>query len=140
MTHKEYTLSPEEYQNYIENLELKNIYLESCTAKVNKNNQDYPQEISINSKTSYKNLENEIAEVRRKYTLTSYKEKKSNFGVKISAEYVLIYHTKREFSEDFFEIFKNLNVPLNIWPYFREFVQNMVARMDLPNLTLPLKK
>ena len=140
MPQNKYKLSPEEYQDYIENLYLKNIFLESCSTKVNKENQDFPQEISINFKTNYNNIENEIAEVRRKYTLTGYKEKKSIFCLKITAEFVLVYHTKKEFSDDFFEIFKEVNVPLNIWPYFREFAQNMIARMDLPNLTLPLIK
>jgi hypothetical protein len=34
--------------------------------------------------------------------------------------------------------FCNTNAMLNSWPYWREFVQNTVSRMNLPPLTLPL--
>ena len=34
--------------------------------------------------------------------------------------------------------FSKTNAMLNSWPYWREFVQNTVARMNLPPLTLPL--
>jgi hypothetical protein len=34
--------------------------------------------------------------------------------------------------------FSHTNAMLNSWPYWREFVQNTVARMNLPPLTLPL--
>jgi hypothetical protein len=34
--------------------------------------------------------------------------------------------------------FKDGNAIFNCWPYFREFVQSAVARMNLPPLTLPL--
>lgn len=34
--------------------------------------------------------------------------------------------------------FSQTNAMLNSWPYWREFVQNTVARMNLPPLTLPL--
>ena len=34
--------------------------------------------------------------------------------------------------------FKDGNAIFNCWPYFREFVQNAVTRMNLPPLTLPL--
>ena len=34
--------------------------------------------------------------------------------------------------------FKEGNAVFNCWPYFREYVQSTVSRMDLPPLTLPL--
>ena len=34
--------------------------------------------------------------------------------------------------------FAQVNGTFNAWPYWREFIQNMFARMDLPPLTLPL--
>ncbi len=34
--------------------------------------------------------------------------------------------------------FKNGNAVFNCWPYFREYVQNTITRMNLPPLTLPL--
>jgi hypothetical protein len=34
--------------------------------------------------------------------------------------------------------FKDGNAVFNCWPYFREYVQNTVTRMNLPPLTVPL--
>jgi len=34
--------------------------------------------------------------------------------------------------------FKDGNAVFNCWPYFREYVQNTITRMNLPPLTLPL--
>jgi preprotein translocase subunit SecB len=34
--------------------------------------------------------------------------------------------------------FAESNAILNVWPYWREFVQNSITRMNLPPLTLPL--
>ena len=39
---------------------------------------------------------------------------------------------------DDFEYFLTINPIFNAWPYWREFVQNMSARMGFPALTVPL--
>lgn len=35
-------------------------------------------------------------------------------------------------------VFADATATFNAWPYLREFVQTMLARMDLPRMTLPL--
>lgn len=40
-------------------------------------------------------------------------------------------------SPETIEAFKDGNAIFNCWPYFREFVQSALARMNLPPLTLP---
>jgi preprotein translocase subunit SecB len=44
---------------------------------------------------------------------------------------------KRRFGDRELEAFSASGAVFTAWPYFREMIQNMVARMDLPNLTLP---
>lgn len=39
---------------------------------------------------------------------------------------------------DAVKAFKDGNAIFNCWPYFREFVQSSITRMNLPPLTLPL--
>ena len=78
------------------------------------------------------------------YTI-SLKGKSPNFdkpAVEISVTYN-IYYSKKEklqISEDFFEPFSKFILGMMVWTYFREFVQNMIGRMNLPPLTLPLKR
>ncbi|WP_157205831.1 hypothetical protein [Calidithermus timidus] len=40
----------------------------------------------------------------------------------------------------YFEVFKEINLPINMWPFAREFIHNTMARMDWPPFTLPLRK
>ncbi|WP_297859732.1 hypothetical protein [Meiothermus sp.] len=40
----------------------------------------------------------------------------------------------------YFEVFKEINLPINMWPFVREFIYNTTARMDWPPFTLPLRK
>jgi hypothetical protein len=37
-----------------------------------------------------------------------------------------------------FEAFSRMNGVYNLWPYWREYVQNTLPRMGLPSLTLPV--
>lgn len=58
----------------------------------------------------------------------------------IGASFVLTYRID-EFdglTQEGFDQFANLNGVYNAWPYWREFVQNMVGRMGLPPLTIPV--
>ena len=41
-------------------------------------------------------------------------------------------------TQEGFKQFANLNGIYNAWPYWREFVQNMIGRMGLPPLTIPV--
>lgn len=58
----------------------------------------------------------------------------------IDASYALTYQADSfdGLTQEGFEQFANLNGIYNAWPYWREFVQNTVARMGLPPLTIPV--
>jgi preprotein translocase subunit SecB len=58
----------------------------------------------------------------------------------IECTFLLIYKatTLEKLENDNFEAFGKTNGIYNAWPYWREFVQNMIARMALPPLTIPV--
>ena len=58
--------------------------------------------------------------------------------LKIKAKYRLIFSTTPPVPPGFFEVFRELNLRLTTFPYFRELVSAMTGRMQLPILTLPL--
>lgn len=66
-------------------------------------------------------------------------EKDSKPCMKIEADYVIVYESEKAdtFSEEELEAFGEFNGVYNIYPYWREFIQNSVARMGLPPLMLP---
>ena len=62
--------------------------------------------------------------------------------VSFAAIFRLVYSSAqmKELPTESVSQFANTNSVHNAWPYWREFVQNMIARMGLPILTLPLLK
>jgi len=62
--------------------------------------------------------------------------------VSIQCEYILTYSLREKagLSKEEIKRFCNINAVYNAWPYWRELIQNMSNRMELPTLTLPLYK
>jgi hypothetical protein len=60
--------------------------------------------------------------------------------VSITCRYVLMYSfdSSEPFSEGDVKAFGALNGAYNAWPYWREFVQSMTAKMGLPSITIPV--
>jgi hypothetical protein len=62
--------------------------------------------------------------------------------VQVDATLELVYSypadTKPVPSPEEIQAFANTNALMNCWPYWRELVQNMVARMNLPPFVVPL--
>ncbi len=58
----------------------------------------------------------------------------------IEASFMLVYKADnlKDLSKNNFNAFGNTNGIYNAWPYWREFVQNTIARMSLPPLTIPV--
>lgn len=64
----------------------------------------------------------------------------SNLLAEITATFGLEYRSTTEPTESIWAIFAAHNVPLNVWPFFREFVSSTTGRMGWSNLTLPALK
>lgn len=58
----------------------------------------------------------------------------------IASEFLLTYTISgfEGLTDEGIKEFGNLNGVFNAWPYWREFVQNTIARMNLPPLTIPV--
>ncbi|MBW3600398.1 MAG: hypothetical protein KY475_24430 [Planctomycetes bacterium] len=71
------------------------------------------------------------------------KEKNStpdDFFLRIEARFVVTYTVRSEegLTQTNFDAFAERNGIYNVWPYWREFVQSITARMGLPPLTVPV--
>ncbi|MHB9074229.1 MAG: protein-export chaperone SecB [Desulfobaccales bacterium] len=60
----------------------------------------------------------------------------------IEAKFVLVYSCDKanKLLPENIEHFTKINSIKSAWPYWREFVQNMVGRMGFPTLTIPILK
>lgn len=58
----------------------------------------------------------------------------------VSATFGLHFTSDRPMSDAVFEVFRDVNLPVNAWPFLREFVSTTVGRMGWQPLTLPTHK
>jgi hypothetical protein len=67
-------------------------------------------------------------------------EDKDEPAVFIRAEFEVRYSTTERMTTQIFTEFRRRNLPLNTWPYFREFVHAVLARTGWPVFVLPVYK
>ncbi len=60
--------------------------------------------------------------------------------VSIETTYVATYRLRalESLTREHFQAFAEMNGIYNIWPFWREFVQNAISRMGIPGFTLPV--
>jgi hypothetical protein len=68
------------------------------------------------------------------------KDEEENSVFTVRAGFELRYQLPSDFAASVSELatFARLNGVYNAWPYWRELIQNTLARMNLPPVTLPL--
>ncbi len=134
-------ISPEEYSKILKGIDLKNITLQKS-----KTNYNYEAKatnaltINIDDSATYKKRENNIVDLFQTYKVDARKPLSKSRYIQIEVTFVVTLESEFEFTEDFFEIYKEISLHLNTWPYLREFVNQATARMNVPPLTLPLYK
>ncbi len=136
------SITPAQYKEILSGLEIRQVYLASCKVDLNRkylDALDTSLKVDVTTKSSYENIDDRL-DISTFYTLKAFGKKKSESTIVIQATYISCYTTSISITDDFFDIYKDLNIPLNIWPYFREFIQNMIVRMNCPPLTLPFFK
>ena len=137
---KKTNLSPEEYSNMLSSIELRQILLNDCSAKKHDiKSKGGTIDLDISMRLGYDQNANE-ANFLATYKLDGVKRSDSEEEkiFTLSASFLLSYMKNKEveINKDFVSIFKENSIELVSWPYFREFVQNMIARMGFPPLTL----
>ena len=140
---KKSNLSPEEYSKMLSSIELRQILLNDCSAKKHDiKSKGGTIDLDISMRPGYDQNANE-ANFLVTYKLEGIKRSDSEEEkvFTISASFLLSYLKKKEveITKEFVNIFKENSIELVSWPYFREFVQNMISRMGFPPLTLPSK-
>lgn len=133
-------MPPKEYNAILAQVELVEIALEECSAKIRKDRIVKSLKISIKDKISNKREEGSAHHTRitHSYELVASSDSKRDFAIKITGLFTVAYSAKVQLTEEFLDIFIERSVPMHTWPYFRELVQNLTQRMNVPPLTLPL--
>jgi preprotein translocase subunit SecB len=122
---------------FLKDLELISIELiESNLKKTEKFNP--PAVITIESESSYKTLEDmkESFAVYYKFVLMGRQKGKKKDGITVSARYKVIFKNTQKLNDEIFNDFFQFQLDVIVWPYFRQFVQEMISKANLPPLTL----
>lgn len=131
-------MQPKEYREYLRKIDLANIQLNDVKATLGK--VDFSVRPVMNLTEGFKILKNvadhAIIEVSYK---VSAKVKRSNVFT-VNAKYHVSFVTNEQIPDDFFEIYNQLSLPLQTFPYLRELTNSIISRMGLPPLILPLRK
>ena len=129
-------ITPEEYSSILTSIKLDNIFLSDGNVKVFECVSEGGS-INLNFKDKYSFSESEsnacfIASFKFDGIIGEQENAEKLFT--ISGEFKEVTITK-----DFFDVFKEISLSVFIWPYFREYIQNMIVRTGLPSFTLPAK-
>lgn len=131
-------ISPELYRALLGGVQIEEIGLTSCSAKFRRDKLGELLKISTKNSVRLLDRKERLFYLEHSYELVASSGPRKDFALKIECAYNLSYRADKELPEEFFQIFMKRNVPVNTWPYFREFVHNITIRMGLPPLTLPL--
>lgn len=142
---KKFKVKPKVYKEFIRQVELVNIYLKK--ANIEAFPEKLPKDLAVfnkiadNARLVEENKNKGIFEVSHifRYSMVD-KNNQDNIITKIRFELALTYSSDKPINKDIFDIFKIMNVPLNSWPYAREFIHSTVMRLGLPPVFLPLYK
>ncbi len=134
-------ISPEEYRSLLEKIELREIFLIESKSKLYEEYRVPNLELNIKDNNTFETSDNKL-KVNCRYSFKAKGEDQPKPFIEIVAKFQLIYDISDnvEITNDFFEVYKEVSLDFIIWPYVREFVQNTVIRMNLPPLTLPMRK
>ena len=134
-------ISPQEYQKTLKNLELKVIYLSGLTVNLNEEIDAKQLQIEIKEKSSFQIKDKTLKNSYQYKFFAKNKEAKESF-LTVSCEYTVLYSMSEdtEISKEFYEIFTNFVLNMTVWPYFRELISNVISRVNMPPLVLPMKK
>lgn len=133
-------ISPEEYRNILESLELDTLYLTELNSKFREEYVSSNLRLDIDEKHTFQQ-ENSILKVFYFYKLFAKDESKEDSAIFMQAKYTVRYSISKDvlITKDFMKVFSDLTLEMLLWTYFRELVNNTVYRMGMPPLVLPLK-
>lgn len=138
---QQFKLEPEEYRRILGGLRLLSLELENCTMKsipaTSERIADRSNSID-ERQASFEPRPDGTVIVKHRYSQKTKAGKKVMFS--LEATFRLVFHSKEEFTYDFFTIFSAVSLGMYTWPYFRELLNNLSSRTGMPPLTLPMLK
>jgi len=134
-------ISPDDYAHILKNINLDSIYLIESKSKLAESSHSKQLDLNIKERNKFEIFDKEL-HIIYTYRLTAKGEDKEKPFIDLSASYKVQYTIREDvkITKAFFDVFSELSLSLIVWPYFRELTQSLISRMNLPPLTLPMRK
>jgi len=133
-------IKPELYRKILAGIKLRTIYLKNFEGKINLDVISKEAIADISSRADFTTKAENSVEISQKWNIIGRDTSTKSEFLNITVTYCLILYSREKFTKDFFDVYEKTSLPLNVWPFVREFVNSMTARMNIPPLTLPLLK
>lgn len=134
-------ISVNDYREILKTIELENICMIDANFKIER--QLISDEIKLETKETFKfERKDNLLVIFYKTVLKGIDVKTKNIPITTTVTHEITYSTtgEKEITPEFIDKFGEFSTSMAVWPFFREYVQNMISRTQLPHLTLPLKK
>lgn len=135
----------EVYRRILDGLELKKLYVKGFAGQINLDVTPIPKAtkvvlVNISSTADFTHKPENQVEIESKWDVVAKDKRSKSEFLNVSVTYCLVLHSKERFTKNFFEFYEKTSLPLDVWPFVREFLNSMTARMNIPPLNLPLFK
>jgi hypothetical protein len=135
-------VSPKQYREFLKGVELLGIIVKESQARRLADSIDLSRRVDLNTsdRTEFRMTDGSTCIVQHHYDLSMNFTGEKERLLEIQCTFELALRVANPMTKDYFDVFAMVNLPLNTWPYFREFVHSTVSRMGLPPVILPLVK
>jgi hypothetical protein len=134
-------ISIKDYREVLNTIELEHVCLIEANFKIQR--ELLSDEIKLVTKETFKfEKKYNLLIVFYKTVLKGVDIKTTNASITATVVHEVSYSLtgEKEVTPEFMDKFGEFSTSMVVWPFFREYIQNMVSRTQLPQLTLPLKK
>lgn len=134
-------ISPEDYRNILEALELSTLFVTELNSKLREDDASDRLSLKIDEANSFVQ-EGNLLKIIYSYKFSAKDDAKDDAAISINVKYTVVYTLTKEVqvTKDFMKVFSDLTLGMLLWPYFRELINNTIYRMGYPQLVLPLRK
>ncbi|MBE1556431.1 protein-export chaperone SecB [Sporosarcina limicola] len=131
-------LNSKKYQDLINDIDIDEIILRNLA--VNNPSELLQENIQISTEHSISDYrrEGDLFKVLTEFVVNGTGSSQDIFSIHFTLEVVYKLDKQYNFENQYFDLFTQNNVPVNVWPFARELVSNLTMRMGLPPLLLPV--
>lgn len=133
-------ISPAEYNAFIDGLDLRSIRMVHARIEASRLPERSGLVPAVRAhEADYQNEEGGVR-VTHSFVFTGTYPEENEPAVAVEVDFEVRYSAAGRMSDPIFAEFRRRNLPLNTWPYFREFLHAALARTGWPVYHLPVYK